>query len=153
VWLRGSLVTTGYAGDPRATAEAIVAGWFRTGDVGRVDDEGYLYVLDRVKDMINRGGNKVFSAEVEALLREHPEVEDVAVVAVPDRLAGEAVAAVVVRRSTAALTEAGVRAWVREHMADYAAPSRVVFLDALPRNPVGKTDKLLLREQLATRRT
>jgi len=149
VWLRGSLVTTGYAGDPRASAESIVAGWFRTGDVGRVDDEGYLYILDRVKDMINRGGNKVFSAEVEAVLRVHPDVDDVAVVAVPDRLAGEAVAAVVVRRS-AALTESGVRAWVREQMADYAAPSRVLFVDALPRNPVGKTDKLLLRAQLAT---
>ena len=96
LWLRGSLVTTGYALDPEATAAAIVDGWFDTGDVARLDDDGRVTVLDRTKDMINRGGTKIFSAEVEELLRRHPAVEDAAVVGVPDALAGEAVAAFVV---------------------------------------------------------
>lgn len=149
VWLRGSLVTTGYLDDPAATGESIVDGWFRTGDVGRVDADGYLYILDRVKDMINRGGSKVFSAEVEALLRAMPGVADVAVVAAPDRVAGEAVAAFVVRSEESSLSEADVRRWVRDGMADYAAPSIVRFASELPRNATGKTDKPALRALLA----
>lgn len=148
LWLRGSLVTTGYAGDPAATAAAIVDGWFSTGDVARIDSDGYVYVLDRTKDMINRGGTKVFSAEVEAVLLAHPDIEDVAVVAAPDPLAGEAVAAYVVRRPGATLDPAAVRGWVRDRLADYAAPQLVRFVDALPRNAVGKTDKPLLRAEL-----
>jgi acyl-CoA synthetase (AMP-forming)/AMP-acid ligase II/DNA-binding transcriptional ArsR family regulator len=146
LWLRGSLVTTGYANDPEATAEAVVDGWFDTGDVARIDDDGRVTVLDRTKDMINRGGTKIFSAEVEELLRAHPEVEDAAVVGVPDVLAGEAVAAFVVARS--AVPAAELRAWVRERMADYAAPKVVELVDALPRNAVGKTDKQELRARV-----
>ncbi len=143
LWLRGSLVTTGYARDEQATARAVVDGWFDTGDVARLDEDGYVTVLDRTKDMINRGGTKVFSAEVEELLRAHPAVEDAAVVGVPDALAGEAVAAFLVLR--AEVSDAQVRAWVRERMADHAAPKTVVRLDELPRNAVGKTDKAALR--------
>jgi acyl-CoA synthetase (AMP-forming)/AMP-acid ligase II len=147
LWLRGSLVTTGYAHDPEATAAAVVDGWFRTGDVARVDADGFVTVLDRTKDMINRGGTKIFSAEVEELLRRHPAIEDAAVIGVPDALAGEAVAAYVV--ASAPVTAAQVRAWVREGMADYAAPKTVELVDALPRNAVGKTDKQALRERAA----
>jgi len=146
LWLRGSLVTTGYANDAAATAAAIVDGWFDTGDIARICAHGYVTVLDRSKDMINRGGTKVFSAEVEELLRRHPAVEDAAVVGVPDPLGGEAVAAYVV--SCAPLTAAEVRNWVREGMADYAAPKVVELVDALPRNAVGKTDKQELRARL-----
>jgi acyl-CoA synthetase (AMP-forming)/AMP-acid ligase II len=148
IWLRGSLVTTGYAGDPDATAAAIQDGWFRTGDVGRVDEDGYLFVLDRTKDMINRGGNKVFSAEVEELLREHPAIADAAVVAAPDALAGEAVVAFVVPAEGASVDLPLVRSWVTSGMAEYAAPSRLHVVDELPRNAVGKTDKLALRAAL-----
>ncbi|MFP5219707.1 MAG: metalloregulator ArsR/SmtB family transcription factor [Actinomycetes bacterium] len=150
LWLRGSLVTTGYAGDDEATAEAVVDGWFDTGDVARVDHDGRVTVLDRTKDMINRGGTKIFSAEVEELLRQHPAVEDAAVVGVHDALAGEAVAAFVVPHDTGApaVTPAEVRAWVRERMADHAAPKVVELVDALPRNAVGKTDKAALRARL-----
>jgi len=147
LWLRGSLVTTGYAFDEQATQEAIVDGWFDTGDVARMDADGYVTILDRSKDMINRGGTKVFSAEVEELLRRHPAVDDAAVVAVPDALAGEAVGAFLVARGP--LTAAEVRAWVREGMADYAAPKVVVLVDELPRNAVGKTDKQALRARLS----
>jgi acyl-CoA synthetase (AMP-forming)/AMP-acid ligase II/DNA-binding transcriptional ArsR family regulator len=146
LWLRGSLVTTGYAGDPEATAEAIVDGWFDSGDVARIDDDGRVTILDRTKDMINRGGTKIFSAEVEELLREHPAVEDAAVVGMHDALAGEAVAAFLV--TSAPVTAGEVRAWVRERMADYAAPKVVEVVDALPRNAVGKTDKQDLRSRL-----
>lgn len=148
LWLRGSLVTTGYARDPEATAAAIVDGWFDTGDVARLDADGHVYVLDRTKDMINRGGTKVFSAEVEELLRRHPAIDDAAVVGVPDALGGEAVAAFVV--AAGPLTPAEVRAWVREGMADYAAPKVVELVDALPRNAVGKTDKQSLRARLTS---
>lgn len=147
LWLRGSLVTTGYAHDPEATARAVVDGWFDTGDVARIDPAGYVTVLDRTKDMINRGGTKVFSAEVEELLRRHPAIDDAAVVGVPDPLAGEAVAAYVVASGT--LTAADVRAWVREGMAEHAAPRLVELVDELPRNAVGKTDKQALRTRAA----
>ncbi len=143
LWLRGSLVTTGYARDPEATAAAVVDGWFDTGDVARIEEDGSVVVLDRTKDMVNRGGAKVFSAEVEAVLRSHPAVEDAAVVGVPDPLAGEAVAAFVV--ASGPVTAAEVRAWVRDGLAEHAAPRKVVFVDALPRNALGKTDKQALR--------
>ena len=147
LWLRGSLVTTGYAGDPAATAAAVVDGWFDTGDVARLEDDGSVVVLDRTKDMVNRGGAKVFSAEVEELLRRHPAVEDAAVVGVPDRLAGEAVAAFVV--ASGEVSAAEVRAWVRDGLAEHAAPRHVTFVGALPRNALGKTDKQALRGQHA----
>ncbi len=147
LWLRGSLVTTGYAFDEQATAAAIVDGWFDTGDIARLDRSGRATILDRSKDMINRGGTKVFSAEVEELLRRHPAVDDAAVIGFPDALAGESIAAYVV--ATAPLTAGEVRAWVRDGMADYASPKRVEFVDALPRNAVGKTDKQELRRRLA----
>ncbi len=143
LWLRGSLVTSGYARDPAATGAAIVDGWFDTGDVARIDTAGYVTVLDRTKDMINRGGTKVFSAEVEELLRRHPAIEDAAVVGVPDALAGEAVAAYLV--ACAPVTPSQVRAWVRERMADHAAPRFVEVVGALPRNAIGKVDKQELR--------
>ncbi|MGI9064104.1 MAG: class I adenylate-forming enzyme family protein [Pseudonocardiaceae bacterium] len=148
VWLRGSLVTTGYDGMPAETAEAIVDGWFRTGDVGRVDADGYLWVLDRVKDMINRGGQKVYSADVEEVLRAHPAIADAAVVAAPDPRTGETVAAFLVLAPGAQVSPPDVRRHVREHLADWAAPSVVEVVDALPRNPTGKTDKPALRSRL-----
>lgn len=145
LFLRGSLVTSGYARDAAATSAAVVDGWFDTGDIARIDSGGYVTILDRTKDMINRGGSKVFSAEVEQLLRQHPAIEDAAVVGVPDALAGEAVAAYLV--TSAPVTAAEVRAWVRERLADHAAPKVVEFVDALPRNALGKTDKQALRSQ------
>lgn len=150
LWLRGSLVTTGYFQDPVATTAAMApGGWFRTGDIARIDSEGYVYILDRKKDMINRGGNKIFSAELEQLLLAHPEILDAAVVGVPDRLAFEAVAAFVVARPGAAVSAQTIQQWIRAEMADYAAPRFVHFVEEIPRNSIGKIDKPRLRE-LAT---
>jgi len=148
VWLRGSLVTPGYAGDEEATRAALVDGWFRTGDLGRLDSDGYLTLVDRVKDMINRAGEKVYSAEVEAALREHPSVGDAAVVAGPDPRAGETVVAYVVPRAEddpPATPE--LRRWVRERVGERAAPSRVHLVPELPRTGTGKADKGALRER------
>lgn len=149
VWLRGSLVTSGYDGMPEATSAAIVDGWLRTGDVGRVDADGYLWILDRVKDMINRAGQKVFSVDVEEVLRSHPAVADAAVVAAPDPRAGETVAAFLVLADGAALETAEVRSHVRQRLASWAVPSVVEFVEELPRNPTGKTDKPALRARLS----
>ncbi len=145
-------MTTGYDGDPEATAAAIRDGWFRTGDVARIDADGYVSILDRRKDMINRGGHKVFSAEVERVLRDHPHVDDVAVVGVPDPVAGEAVAAFVVPTTagdTAGPAAGELRRWVRDRLADYAAPRWVHVVDGLPRNPTGKVVKADLRRRAA----
>ncbi len=151
--LRGSLVTTGYLEDPAATAEAIRDGWFRTGDVARIDAEGYVTILDRRKEMINRGGNKVFSAEVERVLRDDPRIADVAVVPGPDRAGGESVCAFVVRaeagRGDGPIDATAVRRIVSERIATHASPRVVEFVDALPRNSIGKVDKPLLRERAA----
>jgi acyl-CoA synthetase (AMP-forming)/AMP-acid ligase II len=149
LWLRGSLVTTGYEGDPEATAAAIADGWFRTGDIARIDTDGYVFILDRVKDMIDRGGHKVFSAEVERVLRDHHHIEDAAVVGVPDALAGEAVAAFVTVCADAVAEATDLRRWVRDHLADYAAPRWVHVVDALPRNATGKVVKAELRQRAA----
>jgi len=146
LWLRGSLVTTGYYADPAATAAAMApGGWFRTGDVARIDAEGYVYILDRKKDMITRGGHKIFSAELEQLLLGHPSVADAAVVGVPEPLAFEAVAAYVVPRPGVALDVGSVQKWVRTRMADYASPRYVHVVDEIPRNSIGKVDKPMLR--------
>ena len=146
--LRGSLVTTGYFRDERATAAAITpGGWFRTGDIARIDPEGYVSILDRKKDMINRGGQKIFSAELEQVLVAHPDIDDAAVVGVPDPLAFEAVVAFVVAKEGSALTSLDVRQWVGSHMADFASPRKVHLVDEIPRNATGKIDKPALRER------
>jgi len=146
LWLRGSLVTTGYYDDPDATAAAMGPdGWFRSGDIARIDAEGYVYILDRKKDMINRGGHKIFSAELEQVLMAHPGIDDAAVVGVPDPLAFESVTAFIVVADGEALSGNEVRQWVRSQMADYAAPRAVQFVDEIPRNATGKIDKPTLR--------
>lgn len=146
--VRGSLVTTGYFDDPGATAAAIDgAGWFATGDIGRVDGEGFVWVLDRAKDMINRGGHKVFSAEIERLLAEHPGIAEAAVFGVPERAGGEAVAVVAVIEAGARLSVDEVRRYVSAGYAPYASPRLVRFVEALPRTTNGKVAKAELRQR------
>ena len=146
--LRGSLVTSGYDGDDEATRAAISHGWFRTGDLARLDADGYVFILDRKKDMITRGGNKIFSVEVEQLLLTHPSVADAAVVGIPDPIAFEAVAAYVVAADGAQLTRRDVQRWVAERMSDYAVPRQVRVVDEIPRNRTGKILKADLRQRL-----
>jgi acyl-CoA synthetase (AMP-forming)/AMP-acid ligase II len=148
-WVRSDQVMAGYWNMPEATAEAITpGGWLRTGDVGRVDDEGYLYIEDRVKDMIITGGENVYSAEVERVLRQHPDVAEVAVIGVPDEKWGETVKAVVVPAPGAAPDEAALIAFTRDRLAHYKCPTSVSMVPALPRNPTGKVLKRQLRSIL-----
>jgi acyl-CoA synthetase (AMP-forming)/AMP-acid ligase II len=150
LWIRGPMVTSGYYGDPEATSAGITDGWLHTGDYARVDDEGYVFILDRKKDMITRGGFKVYSVELEYLLVSHPAVAEAAVFGIPDRLAFESVAAYVVPAAGRTVDAALVQAWVAERMSDYAVPRHVRVVDTIPRNRTGKVEKSELRETLLT---
>ena len=121
-------------------------GWLHTGDAGYLDDEGYVFLTDRVKDMIVSGGENVYPIEVESALAEHPDVADVAVIGVPDKKWGETVKAVVVRREGSTLTEDELVSWDKERVAGFKRPRSVDFADELPRNPTGKLLKRVLRE-------
>ncbi len=147
IWLRGVTIMTGYWRNPEATAAAMHDGWFRTGDVGYLDDEGFLFVVDRIKDVINRCGEKIAAAEVESCLLQQPDVLEAAVFAVPDEETGEAIAAVVSVREASGLDAQTLRAHVGAHLAAYKVPAVVhVLTDALPRNPAGKLLKAQLRK-------
>ena len=142
---RSSKNMRGYWNNPDATEETIDAdGWLRTGDAGYLDEDGYLYIHDRVKDMIISGGENVYPAEVENAIYAHPDVADVAVIGVPHEKWGEAVKACVVVKEGKELSEAAIIAHSREHIAGYKCPKSVDFIEALPRNPSGK----ILRREL-----
>ena len=149
--VRGPMVSGGYWGQPDTTAQALSDGWFRTGDGGRMDGDGYLFIADRLKDMIISGGENVYSAEVEAALRGHPAVADAAVIGVPDERWGEAVHAVVVLRDSHADREAALRdelvAACRRLLAGYKCPRSIEFSAALPLSAAGKVLKTQLRAQ------
>jgi len=145
--VRGPMVTKGYWRQPAATAEAIPDGWLRTGDIGRVDDEGYFTVEERKKDLIKASGYSVFPAEVEAIMYRHPAVAEVGVVGVPDAYRGEDVLAFVVRQPGATASERELVDWCRAEMAVYKAPRTVRFVPALPKTGSGKIVKRALREQ------
>jgi acyl-CoA synthetase (AMP-forming)/AMP-acid ligase II len=145
LWFRSPQLMKGYHNKPEATAEAVTEdGWFRTGDIGRVDDGGYIFVEDRLKDMIISGGENIYSIEVERVLAEHPAVAEVAVIGVPDEKWGEVVKAVVSLEGEA--SEQDLIAFCREHLAAYKCPKTVDIKDELPRNPTGKILKKDLRK-------
>jgi len=147
--LRGPSATTGYFGDAGATAAAFDDdGFFHTGDLARIDDEGYCFIVDRLKDMYVSGGENVFPAEVEAVLHEHPEVAMCAVVGVPDKRWGEAGAAFVVASPGAELREADLEAHLRERLAKFKVPRSVSIVDELPVSGAGKILKNVLKERV-----
>ncbi len=146
IWLKGPNVIRGYWNKPEATAETIVDGWLATGDIGRIDDEGFLYIEDRAKDMVLRGGENVYCAEVEGAIYDHPAVYEAAVVGVPHERLGEEVACVVQVKEGETLTEDELRTFLAERLAPFKVPSRIAFAaDRLPRNPSGKILKRELR--------
>ena len=145
LWFRSKQLMKGYHNKPDATAEAITEdGWFRTGDIGRIDEDGYIFVEDRLKDMIITGGENVYSIEVERVLAEHPAVAEVAVIGVPDEKWGEAVKAVVSLEGE--VTDKELISWAKERLAGYKCPRTVDIVDELPRNPTGKILKKDLRQ-------
>jgi acyl-CoA synthetase (AMP-forming)/AMP-acid ligase II len=147
IWVRSEQVMAGYWGKPEATAAAITPdGWYRSGDGGHIDADGYVYVTDRIKDMIISGGENIYPAEIERVLAEHPAIADVAVIGVPDERWGEAPKAVVVLRAGASVEPNELLAWCRERLAGYKMPKTVDILAELPRNPTGKILKRELRK-------
>jgi acyl-CoA synthetase (AMP-forming)/AMP-acid ligase II len=147
IWVRTEQLLGGYWGRPEATAAAITPdGWLRTGDGGHMDGDGYVYVTDRIKDMIISGGENIYPAEIERVLAEHPAVADVAVIGVPDERWGEVPKAVVVPDPGTTVDPDALIAWCREHLAAFKCPKSVDLLDELPRNPTGKVLKKELRK-------
>jgi long-chain acyl-CoA synthetase len=139
IWLKTPTMVRGYWQRPKETADALVDGWLRTGDLGHVSEEGFLYVEDRAKDMIIRGGENVYSAQVESAIYEHPAVYEAAVFGLPNERLGEEVAAAVMVREGMSLTTEELRSFLATRLAAYMIPSRVAFTtDPLPRNPAGK---------------
>jgi acyl-CoA synthetase (AMP-forming)/AMP-acid ligase II len=146
ILVRGPQIMRGYWNLPDASKEALRGGWMHTGDAATMDDEGYVYIQDRVKDMIVSGGENVYPREIEDVLFKHPAVADAAVIGVPDSQWGEVVKAVVVLRKGASATEAELIEHARKHLASYKRPRSVDFIAELPRNPSGKVLKKDLRE-------
>jgi long-chain acyl-CoA synthetase len=151
VVVRGDTVMLGYLNNPAATASTIVAGWLHTGDLGRLDAQGYLTLVDRSKDLIISGGSNIYPREVEEALLLHPAVKEVAVLGEPDRDWGENVVAVVVLQAGAPRDAAALDAFCLQQIARFKRPKRYVFVDALPKNATGKVLKRELREALARR--
>ncbi len=151
ILVRAPQVMAGYWREPDATAVALAGGWLHTGDVGRLDEDGLLTVVDRTKDVIVSGGENVASREVEAVLHTHPAVADVAVIGLPDPRWGERVAAVVVQRNGDSVTAEELVALARAHLAGFKTPRSVEFVAELPRNAAGKVLKQQLRDQLGER--
>ncbi|MGK2928567.1 MAG: class I adenylate-forming enzyme family protein [Acidimicrobiales bacterium] len=146
--VRGSVVIKGYLNRPEATAEAIQDGWFNTGDIARIDEDGYVFIVDRAKDMVIRGGENIYCSEVEAAIYEHEAVAEAAVFGVPDDRLGEAVGAAVVLRDGADLDAGGLRDFLGERMAKFKIPSSIWFrTEPLPRNANGKFVKRELRDE------
>ncbi|MFW5705937.1 MAG: AMP-binding enzyme [Bacteroidota bacterium] len=144
--LTGPTVTPGYWKNEAETRAAIENGWFHTGDLMKKDKEGYYFVIDRIKNMYISGGENVYPAEVEHVIRSHPDVSEAAIVGVPDEKWGEAGKAYVALRKGKNLTKAQLQEFCKERIARYKVPKHVEFLDALPKNDAGKIDRKKLRE-------
>jgi len=149
--IRGPNVTAGYAGNEEANAQSFSAGWFRTGDRGRMDGEGYLYITGRLKEMVNRGGENIAPREVDEVLLEHPAVAQAIAFAVPHPTLGEDLAAAVVVKRDAKVSEQSLRDYAFDRLADFKVPSQVIFVDAIPKGPTGKQQRIGLADKLAAK--
>ncbi|MBI5522585.1 MAG: long-chain-fatty-acid--CoA ligase [Desulfarculus sp.] len=148
LWAQGPNVVQSYWNKPQASAESLGGGWLRTGDVARIDGEGFVYIVDRKKDMICRGGENIYSIEVEAALLKHPQVMEAAVVPRPHSIFQEVVHAFLVLKPGGQASEDEIIAHCRRHIADFKAPASVSFVEAMPRNPGGKVLKNVLRQEV-----
>lgn len=147
--IQGDNVTAGYENNPQANSEAFCNGWFRTGDQGRFDDDGYLFITGRLKEIVNRGGEKVSPREVDEALMDHPDVDQALAFAMPHPTLGEDLAAAVVLRPKAAATEQDLRAFAFERLAGFKVPSQIVLVDVIPKGATGKLQRIGLAEKLS----
>ena len=146
--IRGSCVTRGYLNKPEATKEAFEAeGWFHSGDVAYIDEDGFAYIVDRKKDMINVGGEKVFPSEVEDMMLAHPKIKDLVIVGIPDELKGEAPKAFIQLKEGEKATQEEIRAFCKAEMAPYKVPVAVEFITEVPRSASGKALRRTLRDK------
>ena len=151
LWARGPQIVKGYWNKPEATAATFLDGWVRTGDLAYLDAEGFCFIVDRAKDIIIRGGENIYSSEVENVLYDHPAVTDAALIGLPHRTLGEEPAAVVHLAPGTEASEEELKAWVRARLAVFKTPVRILFLpDPLPRNANGKILKKELKSLFAT---
>lgn len=148
VWVKGPQVMQGYLNSPEATEQSFTDGWLKTGDVGKMDDEGYLTIVDRIKDMIIVSGFNVFPVDVEDVLTKNPAIAEAAVVGAPDKTTGEKVVAFVVRRDPS-LDEKSIVAYCRDHLTSYKVPKTICLVDELPKSPVGKVLRRELRDRVS----
>jgi acyl-CoA synthetase (AMP-forming)/AMP-acid ligase II/acyl carrier protein len=148
VVIRGPNVTRGYVNNPAANHDAYIDGWFRTGDQGFLDGDGYLFLTGRLKELINRGGEKISPREVDEALMDHPAVAQAVAFALPDPRLGEDVAAAVVLRPGATATSLELRQFAASRLADFKVPAQVVFVEAIPKGPTGKLQRIGLAEKL-----
>ncbi len=148
--IRGPNVTAGYESNPKANAEAFTKGWFRTGDQGVIDAEGYVSLTGRLKEIINRGGEKVSPREVDEILMDHPAVSQVVVFGMPHPKLGEEVAACVVLREGSSVTERELQTFVGTRAADYKVPKKILFMDEIPKGATGKLQRIGLAQKLAS---
>jgi acyl-CoA synthetase (AMP-forming)/AMP-acid ligase II len=147
--IRGENVTGGYEANEKANRESFTDGWFRTGDLGAFDADGYLTISGRIKEIINRGGEKISPREVDEVLLDHPAVAQAVTFAVPHDKLGEEVAAAIVIADGASVSEAELRDFARERLADFKVPRKVVFVDEIPKGATGKLQRIGLHEKLA----
>jgi acyl-CoA synthetase (AMP-forming)/AMP-acid ligase II len=146
--IRGSNVTTGYENNEKANAECFTNGWFRTGDQGVMDESGYLSITGRLKEIINRGGEKISPREVDEVLLDHPAIQQVVTFAMPHEKLGEDIAAAVVLCDGSDATEQEVRKFAGAHLAGFKVPRKILFLDEIPKGPTGKMQRIGLAEKL-----
>ena len=146
--VQGDNVTIGYFRNEEATKNALRNGWLHTGDLAKVDEDGYLFIVDRKKDLIIRGGFNIYPRDLEELLAKHEAVSEVAVIGIPSEAMGEEILACVVKKEGADITEQELIEFTQTHLAKYKTPRHVVFLKELPRNGVGKILKARLRESI-----
>jgi acyl-CoA synthetase (AMP-forming)/AMP-acid ligase II len=151
VVIRGPNVTRGYVNHPEANAKAFTSGWFRTGDQGRFDNDGYLHLTGRLKEIINRGGEKISPLEIDSVLMDHPAVAQVVTFALPHEKLGEDVAAAIVLREGHTATEREIKEFAASRLADFKVPRRVVFVDEIPKGATGKLQRIGLSERLGVR--
>jgi acyl-CoA synthetase (AMP-forming)/AMP-acid ligase II len=145
IWLKGPNVTPGYWRKPKETEAVFRDGWFRTGDLGKKDEDGYYYITDRLKHIIISGGENISPKEIESIINHHQKVSESCVVGIPDEKWGEKVVAVVVLKPGTTLTEKEIKDYCKSHLLDWKCPKEILFLKELPRNRMGK----VLKEEVA----